>query len=210
MEACSHLTPRSTDRLEVCISTRKSSECRAAPGATGYWLVAKDGGVFSYGVPFSWFDGGAPLNDPVVGIAATADGGGYYLVAADGVCSPSGTPKSAGSLGGVHLNEPIVGIAVTADNKGYYLVACRRRWGSGFGDAVFRGSSFGAPLNSPAVGSGIVLDSSGYGLVHSNGWVSSFASADVSFDPVPPVERTSRRYRVHAGRRGLPARRRRW
>ena len=82
----------------------------------------------------------------------------------------------------MRLNEPIVGIAVTADNNGYYLVAADGGVFA-FGDAVFRGSSFGAPLNSPAVG--IALDSSGYGLVHSNGWVSSFAGADVSFDPVP-------------------------
>ena len=154
----------------------------AAPGAIGYWLVAKDGGVFSYGVPFHGSMGGAPLNEPVVGIAATADGGGYYLVAADGGVFTFGDAKFAGSLGEVHLNEPIVGIAVTADNNGYYLVAADGGVFA-FGDAVFRGSSFGAPLNSPAVG--IALDSSGYGLVHSNGWVSSFAAADVSFDPVP-------------------------
>ena len=68
--------------------------------------------------------GGAPLNDPVVGIAATADGGGYYLVAADGgVFTFGDARKLAGSLGGVHLNEPIVGIAVTADNKGHHSAA---------------------------------------------------------------------------------------
>jgi hypothetical protein len=31
------------------------------------------------------------LNSPVVGIAATPDGKGYWLVAADGGCSPSAT-----------------------------------------------------------------------------------------------------------------------
>ena len=198
MEACSHLTSRFTDRLGVCISTRQSSECQRPQAATGYWLVAKDGGVFSYGVPFHGSMGGAPLNEPVVGIAATADGGGYYLVAADGGVFTFGDAKFAGSLGGVHLNEPIVGIAVTADNKGYYLVAADGGVFA-FGDAVFRGSSFGAPLNSPAVG--IALDSSGYGLVHSNGWVSSFASADVSFDPVPLLKHQSSVSRPHRAER---------
>jgi hypothetical protein len=43
----------------------------AAPGGAGYWLVASDGGVFSFGDAL--FDGsmaGMTLVEPMVGIAA--------------------------------------------------------------------------------------------------------------------------------------------
>jgi hypothetical protein len=51
----------------------------------GYWLVASDGGIFSFGdAVFYGSTGGLSLNKPVVGMAPTADGKGYWLVASDG------------------------------------------------------------------------------------------------------------------------------
>jgi hypothetical protein len=51
----------------------------------GALLVGSDGGVFALcGAQFYGSMGGQPLNKPVVGIAATPDGGGYWLVASDG------------------------------------------------------------------------------------------------------------------------------
>ena len=42
----------------------------ATDDGDGYWLVAADGGVFSYGdAPFSGSEGGTRLNAPMVGIA---------------------------------------------------------------------------------------------------------------------------------------------
>src|SRR6266851_2177074 len=41
----------------------------------GYWLAGADGGVFSYGdAKFFGSMAGRPLNKPIVGIVATADG----------------------------------------------------------------------------------------------------------------------------------------
>ena len=54
------------------------------PASPGYWLVASDGGVFSYGATFYGSHGGSPLNAPIVGMASTPDGKGYWLVASDG------------------------------------------------------------------------------------------------------------------------------
>ena len=52
---------------------------------SGYWLVASDGGIFSFGdAAFHGSMGGKPLNKPIVGMAATSDGLGYWLVASDG------------------------------------------------------------------------------------------------------------------------------
>src|SRR5579863_10062353 len=46
----------------------------------GYWIVANDGYVAACGdAPFLGQQ--TTLNAPIVGIAATTDGGGYYLVA---------------------------------------------------------------------------------------------------------------------------------
>ena len=56
-----------------------------ADAATGYWLYARDGGIFSFG------DAGSSdrpasirLNQPVVAMAARPQGDGYWMVAADG------------------------------------------------------------------------------------------------------------------------------
>jgi hypothetical protein len=48
------------------------------------------------------------LTAPVVGIAATPDGKGYWLMAGDGGVFSFGDAKFFGSTGGVHLNAPVV------------------------------------------------------------------------------------------------------
>ncbi|MDA8279767.1 MAG: carboxypeptidase regulatory-like domain-containing protein, partial [Actinomycetota bacterium] len=55
-------------------------------GATsGYRLVASDGGLFSFGdAGFFGSTGSKVLNKPIVGMAASPDGRGYWLVASDG------------------------------------------------------------------------------------------------------------------------------
>ena len=68
--------------------------------------------------------GEAPaLNKPIVGIAATPDGGGYYLVASDGGIFSFGDAQFQGSTGSIALNKPIVGMAVDPATGGYWLVA---------------------------------------------------------------------------------------
>ncbi len=89
----------------------------------GYWLVASDGGIFAFGdAPFCGSTGGIHLNQPVVGMAATANGGGYWLVATDGGIFSYGNAQFWGSTGGIHLSEPIVGMTPTQDGNGYWLV----------------------------------------------------------------------------------------
>jgi len=51
----------------------------AGPGG-GYWLAARDGGVFGYGnAPYHGSLGGTALPAPVVGMAAAPGGSGYWL-----------------------------------------------------------------------------------------------------------------------------------
>ena len=75
----------------------------------GYWLVASDGGIFSFGN--AGFYGSIPglglapagsglahsLNAPIVGMVPSADGGGYFMVAADGGVFTFGDAKFEGS-----------------------------------------------------------------------------------------------------------------
>jgi hypothetical protein len=76
----------------------------------GYWEVASDGGVFSFGgAPFHGSTGGIPLKAPVVGMAETSDGTGYRLVAADGGIFSFSAPFF-GSTGGTVLDKPVVGM----------------------------------------------------------------------------------------------------
>jgi len=94
------------------------------PDGRGYWLVAADGGVFSFGdAGFYGSMGGTPLAQPVVGMAAPPDGRGYWLVAADGGVLGFGDAGFDGSMGGRPLDQPVVGMAADAGSGGYWLVA---------------------------------------------------------------------------------------
>ncbi len=57
---------------------------------------------------------GLALVKPVIGMAATPDGGGYWLVASDGGIFNYGDAGFFGSLGGQPLNAPAVGGAAAA------------------------------------------------------------------------------------------------
>jgi hypothetical protein len=89
----------------------------AAPVGGGYYLVATDGGIFSFptgssGPPFFGSTGSIKLNKPIVGMATTA--GGYYLSGSDGGIFSfpgGGLPPFFGSTGSITLNAPIVGLA---------------------------------------------------------------------------------------------------
>ena len=87
-------------------------------GRAGYWLVATDGGIFSYGdATFYGSTGSIRLNRSIVGMAATPDGHGYWLVATDGGIFSYGDATFYGSTGAIRLDEPIVGMAPTADGR---------------------------------------------------------------------------------------------
>ncbi|MHB1964056.1 MAG: choice-of-anchor Q domain-containing protein, partial [Acidimicrobiales bacterium] len=93
-------------------SSAASNQASATPVAasSGYWELAKDGGIFAFGdAGFYGSMGGKPLNQPVVGIAATPDGKGYWEVASDGGIFAFGDAGFYGSMGGKPLNQPVVG-----------------------------------------------------------------------------------------------------
>jgi hypothetical protein len=63
-------------------------------------LVASDGGIFTFGdARFFGSTGAVRLNRPVVGMASTSTGQGYWLVASDGGIFTFGDAKFFGSTG---------------------------------------------------------------------------------------------------------------
>jgi uncharacterized protein YkwD len=114
----------------------------------------------------------APLRAPVVGIAATPSGGGYWRTAADGGVLTAGDARFYGSAAGM-WHAPIVGIAATPSGHGYWLVD-RAGGIFTFGDAPYRGSMGGRRLNQPIVGMASTPDGQGYWLIASDGGIFSF------------------------------------
>ena len=88
--------------VTVAVTASAPPAAASATPTPAYWLVASDGGIFSFGgAPYYGSTGGTVLNKPVVGMAATSDGGGYYLVASDGGVFSYGDAVFYGSTGSI-------------------------------------------------------------------------------------------------------------
>ncbi len=85
----------------------------ATPDGRGYWLVASDGGVFTFGDAAYW--GSVPGQGigraQVVGIASSPDGRGYWLVDQAGGVYAYGDAGFLGAMTGARLSGPITGVA---------------------------------------------------------------------------------------------------
>ena len=101
-------TPRSTARPAPSRSTSPIVGMASTPTGNGYWLVASDGGIFSFGdAAFHGSTGAIPLNQPDRRHGrrrrpATATGWSPPTAAS----SPSATPRFHGSTGAITLNQP--------------------------------------------------------------------------------------------------------
>jgi hypothetical protein len=116
---------------------------------------------------------------PVVGMAATPSGDGYWLTDASGDVSAHGGAENYGSMTGHLLDAPIAHIVATPDGDGYWLVASDGGIFA-FGDAPFYGSMGGRRLDAPVVDIAPTPDGHGYWLVASDGGI--FAFGDAPFD----------------------------
>jgi hypothetical protein len=134
------------------------------------------GDVLAYGAPAHGSTRGVALNAPIVDLAASPDGSGYWQVASDGGVFSFGGAFYAGSLGNIRLNQPIIGMAATPTGRGYWLVAADGGVFT-FGDAPFLGSLGGQRLSDRVVGIVAAPVGLGYWLVTSGGAVWTFGSA---------------------------------
>ena len=157
---------------------------------TGYWVLGADGSLAAHGRtpklaarigPAVRVDAG----DPVVGMAATPDGRGYWTVTGRGVVRALGIADPLGEPRPDQLDAPVVAITATPDGTGYWLLTSKGtvlRYGSAavlppaaktFGDA------------SAAVGQAVTPTGKGYWLVHADGQVDAFGDAAQAPPPVP-------------------------
>ena len=146
----------------------------------GYFVFDQHGGLTSFGNDnyLAYLDGAQYYepNAPIVGMRATPDGGGYWMVGSDGGVFASGDAGFYGSTGNLHLNKPVVGMAATPDGGGYWFVASDGGIFA-YGDAQFYGSMGGKPLNKPIVGMAATPSGNGYWLVASDGGIFAFGDA---------------------------------
>ena len=158
-------------------------------GGSGYWMVAADGGVFCFGN--ASFHGSSGQINPalpaggsnsftpaqaIVGIAATPDGGGYWMVGADGGVYAFGDAAFHGSESGHVLAAPIVGMAITPNGQGYWLVGADGGVFA-FGSASMYGTTVPTKLPKRIVGIASTADGGGYWLVGSDGGIVDFGDA---------------------------------
>jgi hypothetical protein len=137
----------------------------------------KDGGVLTYGsAGFFGSPTGMRLAAPVVAMAASPDGEGYWLVGADGGVLAYGDAGYFGGTSARRLYAPIVAMAPTPDGGGYWLVSMDGGIFT-FGDARYYGSTGEKRLPVPIVGFAPTPDGKGYWLAGSHGEVYAFGDA---------------------------------
>jgi ribosomal protein L24E len=176
----------------------------AAP-RPGYWLLGGDGGVFSFQEPY--FGSAAPdgtrcapnttdrdfPNGTCVSIAATPNGGGYWILNGDklrvfrfGNAGSYGDPES--SFAGTPREFVPTGLQIvsTPTGHGYWVMelnlsgaATIAHFGDAgaFGDSQTLVSHTHRGLNGTPVGMAAMPDGTGYWEVHSDGGVFSFGAA---------------------------------
>ena len=232
-------TPASTARPGACTLNKPIVGMAATPDGKGYWLVASDGGIFSYGdAGFYGSTGGMHAQQAHRGHGGHARRQGLLagglrrrhlhlrrrqLLRLDRGHAPQqahrghgGHARRQGLLAGglrrrdlhlrrrqllrldrgQHLNKPIVGMAATPDGKGYWLVASDGGIFS-YGDAAFYGSTGGMHLNKPIVGMAATPDGKGYWLVASDGGI--FNYGDASFLRLDRGDAAQQAHRRHGG-----------
>ena len=157
----------------------------ATPDRGGYWLDASDGGVFSFGD--TQFYGSIPglglhpagsglahsLNAPIVGMVASHDQGGYFMVASDGGVFAFGDAHFAGScpsIGG--CAGAAVAVMPDASAHGYWLITSTGNVYA-FGDAPY----FGAPGHGTVTSAVATPDGKGYWILLGDGEVFSYGDA---------------------------------
>ena len=131
---------------------------------------------------------GAHFSKPLVGMASTPTGKGYFLAASDGGVFAYGDAAFQGSTGNVALAGPVVGIAATPTGDGYWLVA-RDGGVFSFGDARFHGSAAGVST-AEIVAIGTTPTGKGYWLAAKDGGIFSFGDAKF-FGSAAPLNVTS-------------------
>jgi ribosomal protein L24E len=118
------------------------------PTGLGYYMVASDGGIFSFGdAKFHGSMGDKKLNAPVQSLVPDSDGVGYWLVASDGGIFAFSAPFK-GSMGDRKLAKPVTGMVPYGDG---YMMVGEDGGIFNFSNKPFDGSLGGSPPSRPIV-----------------------------------------------------------
>ena len=142
------------------------------PSSVGNWAVAGNGAVFPDGTSYYGSKSQTWLKRPVVDIASTPSGSGYWLLRSDGRVMAYGDAVKKGSVKGNRTK--VVGMSSSASRRGYWMVTRSGRVLS-FGNAAGYGGarSAGATMTEiAATPTGL-----GYWLFATNGRVFAFGDA---------------------------------
>ena len=118
----------------------------ATASGDGYWILAADGAVISFGdAQVFGALGDLGLSGPVASMAATASGDGYWILSADGAVSCFGEAPHRGSIPMTADSGTAIGLLDTVDG---YLVVSSTGAVLPFGLATFRGRAMpqGVPI----------------------------------------------------------------
>jgi hypothetical protein len=152
-----------------------AASARTSNPTLGYWTLGRDSSLYSFGQS-AYHGGSGQVPAPVVSMASTPSGNGYWLLSANGRVSPFGDAVSYGSTEAMRLNKPVVRLEPTPSGLGYWVLAADGGVFS-FGDAAFHGSTGSMRLNAPVVSMASTVTGRGYWLLAGDGGVFTFGDA---------------------------------
>jgi hypothetical protein len=141
--------------------------------------------VFTEGdAPFLGSLGDVRLAAPIVDLASTPSGKGYWLVGADGGVFAFGDARFLGGVAGTALGAPVVAVTPTRSGGGYWLLGADGGVFA-FGDARYAGGLAGTLAGSGLVDLAALPNGKGYWLLSAGGEVTPFGTAVELGGPQP-------------------------
>ncbi|HVM09574.1 MAG TPA: CAP domain-containing protein [Acidimicrobiales bacterium] len=172
-------TPSATVAGSGCRPNQNPAAPAVKNGATGYYVLGSDGGIFAYGnAPYK---GGVPelgLRIDAVLMTLTPTQSGYWIAGRDGGIFSFGDAEFFGSVPGLRLGVPVTAIDLkpTPSGKGYWILGSDGGIFS-FGDAKFFGSLPGIGVRNRAVRLVPTVTGNGYWILGADGGIFSFGDA---------------------------------
>ncbi len=167
-------TPRVTESVPEPSPPDAVAET-SRPPASGYWMVAEDGGVYAFG-DSEWFGNAAVGAIAAVDVEPTPSGHGYWVVDRAGHVFAFGDGEYHGGAPSLKAGETVTSLSTTRDGNGYWLFTTAGRV-LPYGEASFHGDMSATPLTAPVLDSVPTPSGNGYYMVAGDGGIFTFGDA---------------------------------